>query len=338
VSTERVRRVVVGSADREIAGTGRVELLTVRTDAGGAVTVTPTDAVRTGPVAFLAAHPTLPIVYAASQDAAGGVVTGYLLEGDALREHGVGRGGGGPAHVAVSTDGRHVLTADYGSSSVTLYGLDADGTVSDALDRLQVEGSGPSARQESPHPHQVLEVDGAFLVPDLGVDAVRRIEITASGALRETDRFALPAGSGPRHAVVADGLLYVACELSAEVRWDDAARPSGFARGIRSSRSGADEIAPSAIRAGAGTIVVGNRGPGTVLEATRTADGLGDLRETPSGGTWPRDLVLDEDLLLVADSRADEVSVVGPRPPGEVLATHRVSGPNCVLVLTGAGG
>lgn len=333
MSAARIRRAIVGSADRVSAGTGRVELLQIRTDADGAVAIAVIDAVETGPVAFAAAHPTLPIVYVASQDAGQGVVTAYALEDGGLRELSAGRAAGGPAHLAVSSDGRHVLTADYGSSSVTLYRLDPEGGITDAVDQLRFEGSGVTPRQESPHPHQVLEVDGAFLVPDLGVDVVRRIEITSDGALRETDRFGLPAGSGPRHAVAVDGLLYVACELSAEIRWDDLARPAGFTRGIRSSLTGADEVAPSAIRLGDGTVVVGNRGPGTVLEATRTPDGLDDPRESGTGGTWPRDLVLDGELLLVADSRGDVVTVSRAAEPPIALATHGVSGPNCVLVV-----
>jgi 6-phosphogluconolactonase (cycloisomerase 2 family) len=285
-------------------------------------------------VAFVAAHPALPIVYAASDDAGEGVVTAYAVsEAGTLRERSTGRAAGRPAHLAVSADGRHVLTADYGSSSVTLYRLDPDGTIVGRAGELGFEGSGPSPRQESSHPHQVLEVDGAFLVPDLGADVVRRIEVTGDGGLRETDRFAFPAGSGPRHAVLADGLLYVVCELSGEIRWDALDRPAGFARGIPSSLTGADEVAPSAIRAGEGTIVVGNRGPGTVLEATRTADGLVDPRESGSGGTWPRDLVLDGDLLLVADNRGDAVNVMDAGEPHAVRAVHTVSGPTCVLVV-----
>jgi len=334
VSAGRARRVIVGSADRSAAGEGRLELLVVSTGDDGSVSIAATDSVATGAIAFIAAHPALPIVYAASGDAEEGIVTAYrVTEDGALSELSVGRAPGRPAHLAASRDGGYVVTADYGTSSVTLYRLDPDGTIAGRTDELRFEGTGPSPRQESSHPHQVLEVDGAFLVPDLGADVVRRIEVTADDALRETDRFAFPAGSGPRHAVLADGLLYVACELSGEIRWDALDHPGGFARGIPSSLTGFDEVAPSAIRSGEGTILVGNRGPGTVLEATRTADGLVDPRESGSGGTWPRDLVLDGELLLVADNRADAVNVMDAGEPHAVRAVHSVSGPTCVLVV-----
>jgi len=333
VSAARTRRVIVGSADRTPAGGGRLELMAVTTGDDGSAAVALTDTVATGPVAFVAEHPALPIVYAASQGTGEGVVTGYALsEPGVLREQSVGRSAGGPAHLAVSGDGSHLLTADYGTSSVTLYRLDPDGTIAGAVDELRFEGSGPSPRQESSHPHQVLEVDGAFLVPDLGADVVRRIEVTAEGVLRETDRFSCPAGSGPRHAIAADGLLYVACELSGEIRWDDLGRPAGFERVIASSLTGADEVMPSGIRAGRGTILVANRGPGTVLEAARTPVGLVDPRESELGGTWPRDLVLDDDLLLVADNRADAVNILDAGDHA-VRASHAVSGPTCVLVV-----
>ena len=333
MSAGRTRRVLVGSADRGTAGGGRLELLALSDDRG-TTSLTVTDAVSTGPIAFVAAHPTLPIVYAASERAGEGTVTAYTVtEAGALLEQSVGRAPGRAAHLAVSADGGHLLTADYGTSSVTLYRLAPDGTILRSTAELRFEGSGPSPRQESSHPHQVLEVDGAFLVPDLGADVVRRIEVTADGALRETDRFALPDGSGPRHVVAADGLLYVACELSGEVRWDALDNPAGFTRGIPSSLTGADEVMPSAIRAGEGTIVVANRGPGTVLEARRAADGLVDPKESGSGGSWPRDLVLDGGLLLVADSRGDAVNVIDAGEPHAIRAVHGVSGPTCVLVV-----
>jgi hypothetical protein len=64
----------------------------------------------------------------------------------------------------------------------------------------------------------------------------------------------------------------------------------------------------------------------------RTPEGLVDPRESDLGGTWPRDLVLDDDLLLVADNRADAVNILDV---GEhaVRASHAVSGPTCVLVV-----
>jgi 6-phosphogluconolactonase len=334
VSAGRTRRVIVGSVDRTKAGSGRIELLEVTTGDDGSSSVTVTDAVATGPIAFVAAHPILPIVYAASEHAGEGVVTAYAVtETGTLLEQSVGRAAGRPAHVAVSGDGAHLLTADYGTSSVTLYRLQPDGTIAGSTGELRFEGSGPSPRQESSHPHQVFEVDGAFLVPDLGADVVRRIEVMADGALRETDRFALPAGSGPRHVIVADGLLYVACELSGEIRWDALDHPDGFARGIPSSLRDANEGGPSAIRAGKATIVVANRGPGTVLKAVRTADGLVDPREFGSGGTWPRDFVLDDDLLVVVDNRGDVVNVMDAEEPHAIRAVHAVSGPTCVLVV-----
>lgn len=338
MSIGRTRRAVVGSADRTPAGGGRLELLAITTDDEGSVALSVTDAVATGPIAFAAAHPTLPIVYAASDDAGEGVVTAHVVtDAGGLREQSVGRSSGRPAHLAVSADGAHLVTADYGTSSVTVYRLDADGMIAGPTGALRFEGSGPTPRQEAPHPHQVLEVDGAFLVPDLGTDAVRRIEVSPEGVPSETDRFALPAGSGPRHAVLADGLLYVACELSGEVRWDRLDRPAGFTRAIPSSLTGADEVAPSAIRAGEGSIVVANRGPGTVLEARRTAHGLIEPREHRSGGTWPRDLVLDGDALLIADNRGDVVNVMDAGEPHAIRAMHAVSGPTCVLVVTRSG-
>ncbi|GAA2074366.1 beta-propeller fold lactonase family protein [Pseudolysinimonas kribbensis] len=330
------RRVAVGSAHRS-AGGGRIEILELAPSPAGDSVVRVASAVTTGPIAYLARHPRLPLLYAASEDGSQGVVTAYAWDAEgALEQRSAGRSPGRPSHLCVSSDGAHLLTADYGTSSVSLFRLEADGSIAGRLDELRCEGSGPSARQESSHPHQVVEVDGAFFVPDLGADLVRRITITPGGALRETARLAVPPGSGPRHAVAADGLLYVACELSGEVRWDGFDGAAGFASGIGSSATGADEIMPSAIRLVGDRILVANRGPGTVLDARRTPGGLVDAHEFASGGTWPRDLVVAGDLVVVADHRADAVHVVGGIEPHQLLAVHRVSGPTSVVALAAA--
>jgi len=327
------RRVAVGSAHRSQAG-GRVEVLELARDGGGPVRVRVLDSVATGPVAFLAAHPTLPLLYVAGDDGEQGVVTAYAVTTDGrLEEHSAARSPGRPSHVHVADDGRHVLTANYGSASVGLFRLDDDGAITGLAHELACEGSGPTDRQESAHPHQVIEVDGEFLVPDLGADVVRRLEITDDDRLRETGRLPFPAGSGPRHAVAVDGVLYVACELSGEVRWDVLDGAAGFASVIPSSMTDAEEVAPSAIRVVDDRILVANRGPGTVLVTRRDGAGLVEPHEYATGGTWPRDVIVAGDLLVVADHRADEVHVVDTATPHGLLAVHRVSGPIAVLAV-----
>ena len=84
-------------------------------------------------------------------------------------------GGSGPTHLSVH-DG-HVLTANYGSGSVTAVPLRADGTLAPAASRAAAHTApGPHPqRQQGPHAHQVLpDPSGRWAVSvDLGTDSVR---------------------------------------------------------------------------------------------------------------------------------------------------------------------
>ncbi|KAG6899122.1 hypothetical protein C0993_000542, partial [Termitomyces sp. T159_Od127] len=64
-------------------------------------------------------------------------------------------------------------------------------------------GSGPdTSRQESSHPHQVIIIKeyGELLVPDLGVDVVRRFKTDGgTGLLAHLGDIAYAPGGGPRH-------------------------------------------------------------------------------------------------------------------------------------------
>ena len=128
---------------------------------------------------------------------------------------------------------RRAVVADYTSGTLSLYSLDPNGlpTSSPAPSSLpaltgnprllRFEGSGPvPVRQESPHVHSSwLAPDGrSILVVDLGSDALYRFQVAEGQLVPESrERFAAPAGSGPRHCCFGRGVLYVATELSDEV-------------------------------------------------------------------------------------------------------------------------
>lgn len=65
------------------------------------------------------------------------------------------------------------------------------------------------------HPHMALEYGSEVLVPDLGGDAIWRLrENRSSGNWSIAGSIAQPAGSGPRHIAVEDGLLFTLHELA----------------------------------------------------------------------------------------------------------------------------
>src|SRR5690606_33299654 len=105
---------------------------------------------------FLAAHPTLPLVYAVSE------LTDGLLTTLAVGDDGTLRvldecptGGDSPCHLTVSPDGRHLLVAHYGDGTLTPFTLTPSGRVIAAGPVVRHEGSGPDPeRQDGPHVHQ----------------------------------------------------------------------------------------------------------------------------------------------------------------------------------------
>ncbi|KAI6711576.1 hypothetical protein JHW43_005854 [Diplocarpon mali] len=130
----------------------------------------------------------------------------------------------GPVSSVVYNGGRGLAVAHYGGSAVTSWIIGANGTLSPLQEitfNLTAPGANP-ARQEAPHPHQVLTdpTDSFIAVPDLGADVVRIFSIDrATSALTERASLATAAGCGPRHGVFLQAecgntYLYVLCELS----------------------------------------------------------------------------------------------------------------------------
>lgn len=95
-------------------------------------------------------------------------------------------GASGPTHLAMA--GRRLLTANYGSGSVSSLPLTPDGALRGPASVLTHRGTGPDAhRQEAPHAHQVLpDPTGRWVLSvDLGTDSVRICGLDpATGALR----------------------------------------------------------------------------------------------------------------------------------------------------------
>ncbi|WP_427384137.1 lactonase family protein [Janibacter sp. G56] len=256
----------------------------------------------------------------------------------------VDAGGEGPAHVAVA--GGHAVLAHYAGGSVSAVELSADGRLGEVTGSVTFAGSGPHPdRQRSAHPHQVVvdlgggegtdsgeHTDGHdLLVADLGTDRIHRVRLAADGSLTDLDDpIVLPAGSGPRHLVRTGDLVVVVCELTSSLwvarredgSWHETDHRSTLAKPLEpgwTSDAGVGNL-PAAIclvETGPGTtpdatVLVTNRGADTVAvftldRASGTVHCTGDL---PAAGTWPRDALVDGDLLWVANERSDGVAAL----------------------------
>ncbi|MFE7351761.1 lactonase family protein [Streptomyces sp. NPDC057543] len=234
--------------------------------------------------------------------------------------------GSGPTHLALACG--HLLTANYGSGSVSALSVRADGSLGEVTTVLRHEGSGPHpGRQHAPHAHQVLpDPSGNWVLSvDLGTDSVRICALDpTSGVLRKHGETALRPGTGPRHLAFhpAGGHAYVLNELEPTVtacRWD---APTGVLEPV-----GETFLLPEAPAGGTAPVTypsevvvsrdgrflwTANRGHDSisVLALDATGEQATLVTTVGCGGHWPRDLALDPTgrWLYAANERSGNVS------------------------------
>lgn len=131
--------------------------------------------------------------------------------------------GADPCHV-LATD-KHVITGNYSGGSVSVFGRNADGSLTNLVQRIQhVRQSQRLGQQIKPHVHQVLlSPDRKFvLANDLGEDNVIVYKYNSDSSteiLSAYDTLAVKAGSGPRHATFSKNgkMFYLLQEIDGTV-------------------------------------------------------------------------------------------------------------------------
>ncbi|MDK1347608.1 lactonase family protein [Streptomyces sp. 378] len=264
-------------------------------------------------------------LYAVSETA-DGAVAAYRVDGDKPEPAGrpVPVDGSGPTHLALFAG--HLLTANYGSGSVTAVPVRPDGTlVRSASGVLRHTGAGPhTPRQQGPHAHQVQpDPSGRWAVSvDLGTDSVRVCTLT-DGTLALHRETALRPGSGPRHlAFHPDGShAYVVNELSPSVtvcRWNAAegALTSLCETAVLSGAPARDAYPSGIATSPDGRFVwTATRGEDVLSVLAVEGEGLRLVTTVPCGGHWPRALTASDGFLYVANERSGDVTwfAVDPR-------------------------
>jgi 6-phosphogluconolactonase (cycloisomerase 2 family) len=130
----------------------------------------------------------------------------------------------GAAPCNIATNGRIVVTANYGGGDVSVFGVEADGGLSPLQQALRLPsgegaGVGAGASGAASHMHCVKFLpDGRWLfAADLGTDRILRWRVRRgridAGSLKT---FAVPTGSGPRHFIFdrSGRHLYLINEIS----------------------------------------------------------------------------------------------------------------------------
>ncbi|MCX5414407.1 lactonase family protein [Streptomyces sp. NBC_00059] len=252
------------------------------------------------------------VLYTVSETSEGAVAAFTVDEDGTPRPLGEARpvDGSSPTHLSLAPD--HLLTANYGSGSVTVLPVRPDGSPGPAASVLRHEGSGPDAgRQAGPHAHQVLpDPSGNWVLSvDLGTDSVRVCALDPrTGSLRPHTETMLSPGTGPRHLAFhpSGGHVYVLNELEPTVtvcRWDAAGgllEPVGETPVLPHDAHGEEGEArtyPSelVVSHDGRFLWTANRGHDSisVLTLDETAEKPVLAAAVGCGGRWPRDLTLD---------------------------------------------
>lgn len=184
----------------------------------------------------LALHPTLSVIYGtAGARQRPGRIHAWRLEAGSARAvdravrtavtelADLSSGGEEPCHLAVDPTGAVLAATNYGSGSIALWRLRADGTPNEPARLIQLLGSGPDPeRQEAAHPHQLCFDGSRLYVTDLGADLLRIF--APRGVGRDLGDWLpagdvpLPPGTGPRHLVLLPGRrIAISGELASTV-------------------------------------------------------------------------------------------------------------------------
>lgn len=309
------RRAFIGS----FTAAGGPGIVTAAVAPGsGALTVLST--VNTVPdPSYLALSPDGRMLYAVSETAEGAVAA-FRVTGDGPQPAGrqVRVDGSGPTHLSLF-DG-HVLTANYGSGSVSAVPVRPDGGLAPVSGIFRHSGSGPHPqRQQGPHAHQVQpDPSGRWAVTvDLGTDSVRVCTL-ADGVPAPHREVALRPGSGPRHlAFHPDGAYaYVLNELSPTLvvcHWDAAdgvLRPLAELPVLPGVPSGDAYPSGVAVSSDGRFVWTATRGEDVLSVFAVEGEGrvLTPLTTVPCGGRWPRAITESDGVLYVANERSGNVT------------------------------
>jgi 6-phosphogluconolactonase len=276
-------------------------------------------AVKADSPSFLAVHPTLPVVYAVAEQRR--MVRAFRRTGDFGLEP-LGDplpAGEATCHVAVDPRGRFLTAACWGDGQVLLYGLNDDGGMTGCF--IAAPSVDPHASLNPGEPRQsrahasLMLADGRVMTTDLGHDTLRVWNYVPGTGLVADHEVTLPFGCGPRHLVQhQSGNVFVVSEYSVEVF---VVRPEAgtfelIFRGPATSGGKApdDSAAEICLSHDGRFAYVGVRGS-NIISALEVASGGTELipvKDTPSGGNWPRHHLVRGRWLHVAHERSDNVA------------------------------
>jgi 6-phosphogluconolactonase len=236
-------------------------------------------------------------------------------------------GGTGPCHLVLDRAGKNVLVANYGSGSVAVLPVAADGRLGEPSEVVQHSGkSVHPERQKGPHAHCVtLDPENRFaFVCDLGLDKVMAYRFDAARGKLSANNPAFVAtkpGAGPRHMVFRpDGrFAYVLNEMNSTVSAYAYDAKAGALKELQTLRTlpehydGPNSCAEIDIHPSGKFLYVSNRGHNSVVlfGVDGSAGTLTFVEEQGTGGKSPRHFGIEPSAkhLVIANQGSDSLLV-----------------------------
>ena len=275
---------------------------------------------------YLAVDPKRPVLYAVHSEA--NQVSAFSINdatGELTLINRQSCGGDNPVHLALDATGRFLVVANYGSGSVVVLPVNANGSLGAKTDLVELKGElGPHRTEQSvPHPHQCpFDPTGRMVaVPDKGLDRLFVFMLdTAKGTLVAASPPSVKtrSGAGPRHIGFNPRLpcAYVINELDSTVaayRFKESGAleplqilPSIPATFTDDNTGAAIDVAPSGR-----FVYVSNRGHDSIgiFRADEATGLLTAITWEPTKGATPRFIGLDPAgaRLYAVNQRADTI-------------------------------
>lgn len=210
------------------------------------------------------------------------------------------------------------------------------GSVIKLPDKLDIHhGSGPHpTRQEAAHTHFVgVSPDGKYIfVTDLGMDKIFVYDLD----LNAVSDVSMPAGHGPRHLAMHPDGEHVFCvnELRSTVsvlKYSDGRLTlTDTVETLPENFKGKNTAA--AIRYSDGSVYVSHRGYDAVTVLDFRDGGLYSERSISAYGKSPRDLWVDDEILICTNQDSDNVTFIS-RESGSLLFEFKMKCPICAAAV-----
>jgi len=247
--------------------------------------------------------------------------------------------GANPCHVSLSPDGKKLVASNYTGGNLSFFNIQPDGSLSEMVQRIQHEGSGPfPERQTVPHAHSArFDSTGKLLyVADLGIDELKIYDVIKSDTMVATPHaqpfVKLAPGSGPRHFdFSSDGrFIYIINELSSTItvlmKYGAEWKTVQTIKTLPKEFKGESWCADIHISSDGRFVYGSNRGHNSIAVFKRDAiNGKLEMIETVSvEGNWPRNFTIDPTgkFLLVANQKSNDITVFKiDQPSGKLTYT-----------------